>query len=152
MSENQDRKSGSCLKSLIIALIIIAALIGGGVFLVKCYYKKYVDNDANTDGNPVLLNRAATVNDFQFEQSVEATLTSLKDSYILIPNTDIKNLKLTLKYYDSSNKVVCTHTSELGNVYKSQSYTISISHSFTDLFKISKYQCTVSGGTVSYFA
>lgn len=152
MSGNQDRKSGSCLKSLIITLIILAALIGGGVFLVKCAYKKYVDNDANTDGNPVLLNRAATVDDIQLEQSFEATLTSLKDGYILVPKTDIKNLKLTLRYYDSSNNLVCTHTSELGNVYKSQSYTFSVSHTFADLFKISKYQCTVSGGTVSYFA
>ncbi|MCM1297049.1 MAG: hypothetical protein NC311_16035 [Muribaculaceae bacterium] len=152
MRKNQEKKSGSGFLTFLGVILLLAIIIGGTVFIVKCTNKKYFDSDANSDGNPILLNRAATVNDFEFEQSFEATLTNLKDSYILIPKSDIKNLKLTLKYYDSSNNLVCTHTSEVGDATKNHSYTVSVSHTLTDLFKIAKYQYTVSGGTVSYFS
>lgn len=152
MSDNQENKSRSRFLKVLGIVFIIVLIISGIVFVGKYAYKKHVDNYANTDGNPILMNRAATANDFNLEQSFEATLTSLKDSYILVPKTDIKDLKVTFKFYDSSNNLVCTHTEDVGNVYKSQSYTISISHSLSEIFRIEKFQYTSSGGTVSYFA
>lgn len=148
---NNKKSSGGFLKALGIIFLVIL-IIGGVVFFGKCVYKKYIDNDSNSDGNPVLLNRAATTNDIQLEQSIEATLTNLKDSYIITPDVDINGLKLTFKFYDSSDNIVSTETKEIGNVAKSNDYTVSISHSLSDMLKIKKYQYYVSGGTVSYFA
>lgn len=152
MNEFQYKKPGGGFLKVLGVLFLVALIFGGIVFIGKRSYKKYKDNDANSDGNPLFLNRAATVNDFSFEQSVEATISNFKDSYILIPKSDIKNLKITIKYYDSSNNIVCTHISEVGNVYKSQSYTVSVNHTLSEIFQISKFQYTASGGTVSYFA
>lgn len=144
MGDNQSNKSGGGVKYLIVTLIVVVAVLCGGILFVKFAYKR--------TGGRAPLNRSATVNDFTFEQSVEATISNFKDSYILIPKSDIKNLKITIKYYDSSNNIVCTHTSEVGNVYKSQSYTVSVNHTLSEIFQISTYSYTASGGTVSYFA
>lgn len=95
MSDN-EKKGGGFLKFLGILFLIIL-IIGGAVFAVKCAINKTTEDGINTDGNPVLLNRAATTNDFTLNQDAEATILNLKDSYILIPNVDIKNLKINNK-------------------------------------------------------
>ena len=150
MSDN-EKKGGGFLKFLGIFFLIIL-IIGGAVFAVKCAINKASDDGINTDGNPVLLNRAATTYDFTLEQDVEATILNLKDSYILIPNVDIKNLKITFKYYDGSNKLISTVSKDVGDVTKSSRYTVSVEHSLSEIFKINAYTYTVSGGTVSYFS
>lgn len=146
-----QKNSGGFLKFLGIVFLIIL-IIGGIVFVTKCALDKTSDNGINTDGNPVLLNRAATLNDFTLTESVEATITNLKESYILIPNVDIKSLEITFKYYDSSNNLITTKTKNVGNVTKNSEYTVSIEHSLTEIFKISTVSYNVTGGTVSYFA
>lgn len=134
----------------VIFLIILIA--GGFIFIAKCAIDKASDGEFNTDGNPVLFNRAATLNDFTLTESVEATITNLKESYILVPNVDIKNLEITFKYYDSSKSLITTKTKIIGNVTKSSEYIVSIEHSLSEIFKISSVSCYVTGGTVSYFA
>ena len=151
MSDNEKKGGGGFLKFLGIVFLIIL-IIGGAVFAVKCAINKATDDGINTDGNPVLLNRAATTNDFELNQDVEATILNLKDSYILIPNVDIKNLTITFRYYDGSNKLISTVSKSIGDVTKSSRYTVSVEHSLSEIFKINSYTCTVSGGTVSYFS
>ena len=150
MSDN-EKKGGGFLKFLGVLFLIIL-IIGGAVFAVKCVMNKVTDDGINTDGNPVLLNRAATTNDFTLNQDVEATILNLKDSYILVPNVDIKNLSITFKYYDSSQKLLSTVTKDVGTVTKSSQYTVSVEHSLSEIFQINSYTYTVSGGTVSYFS
>lgn len=150
MNNEQKENTGGFLKFLgIIFLIII--IVGSVVFVAKCALNKASDGEFNTDGNPVLLNRAATLNDFTLTESVEATITNLKESYILVPNVDIKDLEITFKYYDSSRNHITTKTKTIGNVTKSSEYTVSIEHSLSEIFKISTVSYNVTGGTVAYF-
>lgn len=148
---NTQKRSNGLLKAFVI-ILIIAAIVGGTVFVGKCALNKATNGGINTDGNPILLTRAATNNDIHLEQSIEASITNLKDSYIIIPNVDIKDLKITFKYYDSSKNLISTYTKEVGNVVKASSYTISVSHTLSETFTTSYYQYFVSGGTVSYFS
>ena len=121
------------------------------MFFAKCIINEASDGEGNTDGNPVVLNRAATLNDFTLTESVEATITNLKESYILVSNVDIKNLEITFKYYDSSNNLIATKIKNVGNVIKSSEYIVSIEHSLTEIFTMATVSYYVSGGTVSYF-
>ena len=148
--QTEQRHNHGFLTFLGVVFLIIL-IIGGIVFVSKCAINKATDGETNTDGNPVLLNRAATINDFTLTESIEASITNLKESYILVPNVDIKNLEITFKYYDSSNNLVSTKTKIVGDVTKSSEYTVSIEHSLSEILKISKVSYYVSGGTVSYF-
>lgn len=132
-------------------VFLILLIIGGVIFIAKCTIKQANDGEFNSDGNPVSLNRAATVNDFTLTESISATISNLKESYKLVPNEDIKNLEITFKYYDSNNNIIATKIKNIGNVTKSSEYTISVEHSLSEFFSISKYSYYVSGGTVSYF-
>lgn len=151
MKDEPQPQRGSFLKFLG-GLFLFIIIVGSIVFIAKCAVNKASDGEINTDGNPVLLNRAATLNDITLTESVEATITNLKESYILIPNVDIKNLELTFKYYDSSNNLLSTKTKNIGTVSKGSQYTVSIEHTFTELLTISSVSYSVSGGTVSYFS
>lgn len=150
MNNEQKGNNGGFLKFLGIIFVIIL-IVGGVVFVAKCTLNQASNGEFNTDGNPVLLSRAATLNDFTLTESVEATITNLKESYILVPNVDIKNLEITFKYFDSSKNQIATKTKTIGNVTKSSEYTVSIEHSLTEIFKISTVSYNVTGGTVSYF-
>ena len=150
MNEGQEKKNGGFLKFLGIVFLIIL-IVGGIVFFAKCIINEASDGEGNTDGNPVFLNRAATLNDFTLTESVEATITNLKESYILVSNVDIKNLEITFKYYDSSNNLIATKIKNVCNVIKSSEYIVSIEHSLTEIFTMATVSYYVSGGTVSYF-
>lgn len=152
MSDNQTNKSSGGFLKFLGVIFLIVLIIGGVVFIGKCAYKKYGDSNANTDGNPILLTRAATVRDISVEQTVKADILLLKDTYIVVPNVDIKNLILMIEFYDSSESLIYTDTHNLGDVVKSQSYTVTVSHSLSGIMRISKYSYVVKGGTVSYFS
>ncbi len=150
-NNNESKKSGGFLKALGVIFLILL-IVGGTVFIGKYVYKKYGDNNANTDGNPILLTRAATINDISVEQTVKADILLLKDTYTIVPEVDIKNLKIMIEFYDSSESRIYSDTHTLGDVVKSQSYSITVNHSLSAIMRISKYSCKVTGGTVSYFS
>lgn len=151
MEENQNKPKGVFLKFLgVIFLLILIA--GGIVFIAKCAINKASNQETNTDGNPILLNRAATLNDFELTENIGASILNLKESYTLIPNVDIKALELTFKYYDNSNNLISTKVKQIGDVTKSTEYTVSIEHSFSEMIKLEKVNYFVTGGTVSYFS
>lgn len=152
MSDNENKKSGGGFLKFLGVIFLIVLIIGGTVFIGKCAYKKYGDSNANTDGNPILLTRAAAYNDISVEQTVKATILFGKDTYVIVPNVDIKNLRVMLEFYDSSQSLIYTDTHTLGDVVKSQSYTITVSHSYSAINRISKYSYKVTGGSVSYFS
>ena len=149
--DDNKRQGGGFLKFLGI-LFLIVIIIGGIVFIAKCVINQASDEGINTDGNPVLLNRAATNNDFDLTESVEATILNLKETYILVSNVDIKDLEITFKYYDSSNKLITTKTKYIGNVTKGSEYTVSIEHTLSEIFSIDHLTYAPTSGTVSYFA
>lgn len=151
MENNQSKSNGSFLKLLGVVFLILI-ITGGLVYAAKLMLNKATDGKANTDGNPVLLNRAATLNDFTLTESVESSIINLKESYILVPKVDIKNLEITFRYYNESDEIIVTKTKSVGNVKKSSEYTVSIEHSFSELMKIDYLKYSVSGGTVSYFS
>lgn len=147
-----NNKTSKILLKIILFVVIPILIVGGTIFIAKYVINKKVDGGINTDGNPLLLNRAATLNDFTLTQDVEATIINLKESYILVPNIDIDNLEITFKYYDKSKNLISTKTKSVGKITKSSEYTISIEHSLTDLLKIDYVKYYVTGGTVSYFS
>ncbi|MDE6441886.1 MAG: hypothetical protein K2L12_03920 [Clostridia bacterium] len=133
------------LKFLIVILII-------GIFIFSIV--KFVDclnNPHNSDGGTKLLSRSASNSDIKLEQSVEATIMNLKDSYIVIPNCDIQNLQITFTYYNSSGNALSSVTKDIGSVVENSSYTITIDHTISEIISIEKYSYSVTGGTVSYF-
>ena len=98
---------------------------------------------------PKILSRDATINDISIDMSQEI---SLNMNYIIIPQTDIKDLELTFKFYDSSRICLSTKVKNIGNVKEGIPYTVSISlteFSFWDLFKIQSANVRVTNGTVS---
>lgn len=92
--------------------------------------------------------RNATINDIYLDTSSQI---SFDVNYTMIPNVDIKNLKLEFKFYDSNNKHITTKEKYIGNVAKGITYPISISFaefSFFDLLKINYTSAKVLTGTV----
>lgn len=146
------KSGGGILIKVLVAFIISALIFGGLVAIVKYVINQNTEGGINTDGNPILLTRAANISDIEINQDVEASIFNLKDTYVLIPKVDINNLTVTFAYYDDSDNFIKTREYNFGNVKKNVSYEASISHTVTELFTITKVQYRVSGGSVSYFA
>ena len=144
-SPTQTKSNHGFIKFLV-AILIIGAIIIGAVKLIDC-----AKNPDNSDGAIKPFSRSANNNDFQLEQSMEASILNLKDSYIIIPYCDISNLQITFTYYDSSGNILINKTKDVGSVIENSSYTITVEHTLSEFFSISKYSYSVTGGTVSYF-
>ncbi|MBR4335863.1 MAG: hypothetical protein IKP74_05350 [Clostridia bacterium] len=160
MNNNQSDNNGNstshsnhgCL-SFLIAIVIIAGVIFGGVKLFDMYSNRDSEGKvANKDGNPVLLERSARFSDITVTESVEATIMNLKETFLVVPHSDIKKLQVTFKFYDDSNTIVKQVTKDVGNVVANSQYTVSISFTLSEIMNISKYSYDVVGGSVSYLS
>ena len=83
--------------------------------------------------------------------SVDNSL-ALSYNIIVIPKYNIKDLQLTVKFYDANKTLLSTKTKTLGNVTKNSRYTVSFSiseFSFSSLLTINNCACAVTGGTIT---
>ena len=77
---------------------------------------------------------------------------NLKETFLVVPHSDIKKLQVTFKFYDDSNTIVKQVTKDVGNVVANSQYTVSISFTLSEIMNISKYSYDVVGGSVSYLS
>lgn len=145
-------KKSHPLLTVLIVFLVIGGLTCSGVFLAKYAAFKKSNGNTNRDGNPITLTRSATVNDFSFEQDVEATITNLKDTYKIVPKVDIKSLSIKISYYKQDNSLLKSVTQSIGDVYANSTHRFSVSHTLSDIYYMYKYSYNVVGGTVSYFS
>ncbi len=139
-NELPPNKHAKVIKSFFIAIIVIFLMLA--VFYV-------VGNQIKNDGGIKL--RDATEKDINLSQSIEASIATLQDAYVLIPLYDIDDLELTFTYYDKSEKILSRVTKNLGDVWKDRTYYITIEHSLSEFFQMEKYSYRVTNGTISLF-
>lgn len=140
-------KNDHVLLKVLLSFIIIGALIFGVVTAVKC-----ATNPENTDGTGKLTSRSARYSDVKITQSDEFTLTT---KFILVPQTNIDNLEVTIHFSDSSQRIIKSKTKTIGNVVRNGQYTFSFSlndFSLQETLNIEYWRYEVTGGTVSYFS
>lgn len=144
---NQPRHG--CL-TFFLVIAIIVGVIFGIIKIIDIYSNRDGEgNVANKDGNPILLERAARYSDISVTESTEASLSNLKDTYIVVPRYNIKNLQITFSFYNDSGEKIKQITKDLGNVVANSQYTITVGHTLSELSNITKYGYSVTGGSVS---
>ena len=151
------RKHGF-LKFVVVMLIIVGILF----IVVKCVQSRQSESNGgsgsqttqeNHDGDKHLFRRSANINDISVDSELD--LSSFGGKYVIIPQTDIDGLEITINYMDENRKVLHSVVKTLGNVKQGLQVNFSIS-----LFDLglsiawnTKYESVVvTGGTVSYFA
>lgn len=151
-TENKELHLGC----LVFVVIIVSILIILAILFFTVWLPKLISNEngvgVNTDGVGKLLSRSANNGDIKFEVDDDF---SFSINMIVTPNTDIKDLQLTLQFLDKNQKVLMTKNHVLGNVSKNVGYKITYKlsdFSLSQMFKIVSVRASVTGGTVSYFA
>ena len=154
---NEKKKSHGLLKFLIVVVIIGACVFGIVKFVQYQQSKSIVDGNGtmqgNKDGNTHLFSRSANINDVIIDYDLD--LANLGVKYIVMPQTDISNLQITINFLDKNKKVLTSKVENLGNV--KQGVKVSSSISLFDLglsvaWNTEYNSFAVTGGTVSYFA
>ncbi len=157
MADDSPKKKHGFLKFLII-LLIIAAIIFIIVKVVQFQdTKQTVGTEdvfmGNHDGDTKLLHRSARTDDIVVDTDLD--LASLGEKFIILPQTDIEDLEITINFLDGDKKFLDSYVKTLGNVKSGVQVSFSIS-----LFDLglsvawnTKYSSViVTGGTVSYFS
>ena len=130
----------------LIALPICCVVVIAGINAVE-----FVTNKTNPDGAKSIFRRSADYKDVIIEHGYEFDIS---DNYEITPRADIKNLKITINFLNSSNKVITSKTKVVGNVKAKSHYKLSFSLSeFTasEILTIRYWNSEITGGTVSYF-
>ncbi|MDE6398317.1 MAG: hypothetical protein K2L51_03255 [Clostridiales bacterium] len=167
VEEVEDTSGHGCLIALIV-FVILAVTAAVLVALVRNSYENDgnpssttvgKDPKPNTDGILKPFSRSATAADITVTEG-ELSLSPLGEIYYVVPNVDIKNLKIHIRIF-SDTKTLAQKTFTLGDVSKDREYKCTYKLSdlglgISDIKDImtSKYywQCSVTGGTVSYFS
>lgn len=91
--------------------------------------------------------KKATINDVIITDTFD-----LKGVYLqIIPKEDIENLKITIRFYNTSDNVIKSQTIEIGDVNDDQIYTKKLSFSgleISEILQINYIRCEVSEGTI----
>lgn len=125
------------------------------VAVIALYIAQAIDcltNKANKDGwiNP--FTRTARTNNVFVDQSIEFNLS---DNYTVKPYYDIKNLEITVFFYDKGNNLISNKTKTVGDIKANTVNNFSFAlneFSASEILKITKWNAEVTGGTISYFA
>lgn len=136
----------------LIFVIVLLSIILGLFLLQQCADSTSSNPDGSPGTIPQLFTRDAKNSDINIDISNDFALSM---NYTMIPQVDINNLTLKFTYTDSNNKTITTVTKHIGNVVKGNQYKIQVSlteFSLLDIFRISYGTCSVTGGTVSFFA
>lgn len=76
--------------------------------------------------------------------------------YSVVPNADIRQLVITVQYFNEDDEYLASKTIQLGNVVEGNQYFYTLTPfydlpSFTDAFDTLKIRYGVSGGVISIF-
>lgn len=134
-----------CFVAILVVIAIAATLfteVRDGVFNGK--------STANVVNQ--VISRQATNGDINIDDNLD--IGSLSMDIIILPNSNIDDLEITIKYLDENRNLLKTDVKRVGDVKAGVQITKKISlteFSFKEILKISYYEIKVSGGTVSYF-
>ncbi len=158
MSETDEKKKSHGFLKFLIAILIIGICVFGVVkFIQYLQSQSIVDGNgttqSNTDGNTHLFSRSANNNDVKIDSDLDLANFGVK--YIVMPQTDIRNLQITINFLDKNKNVLTSKVENIGNV--KQGVQVSSSISLFDLglsvaWNTEYNSIAVTGGTVSYFA
>lgn len=141
------------LAVFILLIVIFLSIVFVAAFSDACDSTggKSSSGGKNSTSSSQPFSRSATISDITIEEQYEFPINiNLK----IRPNCDIKNLQLTIKYYDENNRLLKTQTKTVGNVIEGGEYNVQLlltDFSFSEIWDISYTRTSVSGGTVSYF-
>lgn len=154
---NEKKKSHGFLKVSIFLIILGFCIFGIAKFVQYQKANLQVDGQGtiqgNSDGNSKLFSRSANNNDIAVNNELD--LSSFGGKYIIIPQTDINGLELTVNFLDSNKTILTSVVKSLGNVKEGVqiSFSISLFDMGLSIAWNTKYESiVVTGGTVSYFA
>lgn len=139
-----DKTGCGCLAVLFIAIV---------AFLMFALTFNTADNGGGDSGLlNKMISRDATNKDVIVTR--EMNLSALGVDLVITPNTDIKNLRLEMTFYDTEGKVLDVQTVVVGNVKEGVQVrkAISVANiSLLDIGRIDMVSINVVGGTVYYF-
>jgi len=141
--KKKDKTGCGCLTVLFIAIV---------AFLAFAFTFNTADNGGGDSGLlNKMISRDATNNDIIVTQ--EMNLSALGVDLVITPNTDIKNLRLEMTFYDNEGNVLDVQTVVVGNVKEGVQVRKAISVadiSLLDIVRIGMVSINVVGGTVYY--
>lgn len=144
----KKRRNGGLIFACIGSFVSLVGISLGIIFIGNTSTNT---NIGNTSGSMpfIALERDATSDDYSFSQSEEATLTTLKDTYKILPKYDIKNLQIEITYCkDSIADVVKKTTIEFSSVTKGSTYYKEITHTISEMMSIKRYSYKTLSGKV----
>lgn len=140
----KKRRNGGLIFACIGSFVSLVGISLGIIFIGN---KSINTNSSNVPN--ILTERKATSDDYTFNQSEEATLTTLKDTYKILPKYDIKDLQIEITYYkESLSDVVKKTTIEFSSVTKGSTYYKEITHTISEMMSIKRYSYKTLSGKV----
>lgn len=159
MNETNDNKKSHHYWIILVVLLVVlfACVFGIAKFVNYRQSQNVVDGNGtvqgNTDGNKKLFSRSVNNGDIIVDSELD--LSNFGSKFVVMPQTDIKDLKLTINFLDGNGNQLTSKDKFLGNV--KQGVSVSFSISLLDLgvsvgWNTEYTTIAVTGGTVSYFA
>ncbi len=146
-STPQERSGCGCFIAFVVMVLIVFAV----VFFIENEQDKSEDKSPSNVINQVT-SRDATNRDINIDSKLN--IGSLSLDIIILPDSNINDLEITIKYLDKNHNALKTDVKRIGNVKAGVQVTKSISLAefpFSLILKVDSCQIGVSGGTVSYF-
>lgn len=150
VSTSQERSGCGCFIAFVVIVLIAIAVIFL-IFLIENEQDNSGDKSSSNVINQVT-SRDATNRDINIDSKLNVGSLSL--DIIILPDSNIDDLEITIKYLDKNHNVLRTDVKRIGNVKAGIQVTKSISLAefpFSLILKVDSCQIAVSGGTVSYF-
>ena len=145
-SKKEESSGYSCGCGCLVAILIIA------LFVVMLIVNASSSPDLKSPGDVIneIISREATNGDVNIDYELDIGSMSL--NIIILPNSDIDNLEITIKYLDNNQNILKTDVIQIGNVKTGIQVTKHIQlteFSFGELLDIAYYKISVTDGTVS---
>lgn len=141
------KKKHPVLKVSLVLLVIASVIFG-----VVCCSNYFRSGNGSFNMDKLLpLSRNAHNNDITVSDT-KLNWSDLGQEFIFIAEENIKDLQLTLNFYDKNKNLVSTKTKDFSSVKKGNEYTIFIGitdFSLADHLKINSVTIEVTKGTVS---
>ena len=148
--DNYDKEKSSgcgCFIAFVVIVLIVIAVI-----LVAVVGEGVSDGKSPAEAVNQITSRDATNGDINIDDKLD--IGSLSLDIIILPNSNIDDLEITIKYLDKNQNILKKDVKSVGNVKAGVQVTKNISlteFSYSEILKIEYYEIRVTGGTVSYF-
>ncbi len=155
--KNEPSKEIARKKHPVLTLFLVLLVLVGSFFGITSCVKHFQADTGTSNGTssgvnkPQIFSRNANNGDINVGDT-KLNLGSLGQDFVFLANANIKNLELTLKFYDKGNNLIATKTKFFSSVSKGNEYTFTVAltdFSLSDTFKINRVSIGVTGGTVS---